>query len=444
MLFLYLSIEEPTTINIHRVSIQTYGGSMMRINHVLEQVIQRTFNFFPWYKSLISTTYQDLTKEHHLKDLPLLTSDVMEEHYYIRDHPFELISHLHRYQTSGTSRKHRKNIYYSEHDEEQYIRIKAEVLEVIMKGYQARRVLIDMGTGHAAATAEAIFHQLGLDVETVSFQLPINQHLARLSTFKPDVLYTMPSILDRILMASDDPLMYGIRKVILVGEVASLTWQQRVAERLGLDINDITDTYGSIEIGTIARYDHEFDRYLFVDGIIAEGLTLQEIGIYEDELEADERVLVLTSTVREFFPSIRFVTYDVVRDFESVMVDGQWRQSFRNIVRRIGNELKHGEKISIYDIEDVVYQHVKDVGIRVIASDNLLTVEIILKSELELLDPLVLKTIQLDISYRIPEIGTMIQNGLLQEIRVSQSVFNDVEHRNAVKFKKIHTSKEDL
>lgn len=416
----------------------------MHINHELEQVIQRTFNYFPWYKSLRSTTSQDFMKVQHLKDLPLLTSDVMEKHYYIQDHPFKQRSDIHRYQTSGTSRNYRKNIYYSECDEEQYIRIKAEVLGAILNSYQAHRALIDMGTGHAAATAEAIFHQLRLDVVTVSFQLPIQQHLDRLSTFRPDVLYTMPSILDRILMASDDPLIYGIRKVILVGEVASPSWQQRVAERLGIDKDDITDTYGSIEIGTIARYDHELDRYFVVDGIIAEGLTLQEVGIDGDELAADEQVLVLTSTVRDLFPAIRFVTYDVVRDFQSVMVDGQWRQSFRNIVRRIGHELKHGEKISIYDIEDVVYQHVKDVSIRVLATDNLLTVQIILKSELELLDSLVLKTFQHEIAHRIPEIGIMIQNGLLQEIRVLQSVYNDSEHRNAVKFKRIHNSKEVL
>ncbi|OAB45524.1 CoF synthetase [Paenibacillus glacialis] len=377
-----------------------------------------------------------------LEDLPLLTSTVLEEHYYICDHPFEQRLDLHRYQTSGTSRNLRKNIYYSEQDEDSYIRIKTEVLDVILHNYQAIRALVDMGTGHAAATAEVIFSRLGFEVETVSFQLPIEQHLERLATFRPDVLYTMPSILDRILMAADNPVSYGIRKVILVGEVASLTWQQRVAERLGLEKGDITDTYGSIEIGTIAHYNHELDRYIVVDGIIAEGLTPQELGIHELELADDERVLVLTSTVRDMFPAIRFVTYDVVRDFQPVMVDGQSRQSFRNIVRRVGSELKHGEKISIYDIEDVVFQHVQDASIKVLTSNNLLTIQIINKSVS--LDPHILEAVKHDITHRIPEIGIMIQNGLLEEIRVTHVIFDDSQHRNAVKLKRIHNSKEVL
>lgn len=412
----------------------------MLINHELEQLLQRTLDHFTWYAFLRTPSHHDYTTAQHLTDLPLITSDVLEEHYYIHDHSFEHRVDLHRYQTSGTSRNRRKNIYYSDHDEEHYIGIKADVLGAIMNEYQANRALIDMGTGHAAATADVIFRQLGLEVESVSFQLPIEQHLERLATFRPDVIYTMPSILDRILMASNDPLAYGIRKVILVGEVASLSWQQRVAERLGLDKVDITDTYGSIEIGTIACYDHTLDRYIVVDGIIAEGLTMQELGMHEDELAEDERVIVLTSTVRDMFPAIRFVTYDVVRDFQSVMVDGHLRQSFRNIVRRIGSELKHGEKISIYDIEDVVYQHVQDASIRIMTSNNLLTVQIINTSES--FDSLVLKAIQQDISHRIPEIGIMIQNGLLEEIQVTHTVFDDSQHRNTVKLKRVYNSKE--
>ncbi len=412
----------------------------MLINDELEQLLQRTVDHFEWYESLRTTSHYEHTKLKRLQDLPLLTSTVLEEHYYIRHHPFEQHLDLHRYQTSGTSCNLRKNIYYSKQDEDSYIRIKTDILSAILNGYQATRALVDMGTGHAAATAEVIFRRLGLEVETVSFQLPIEQHLERLAIFRPDVLYTMPSILDRILIASDDLLTYGIRKIILVGEVASLTWQQRVAERLGLDKRDITDTYGSIEIGTIARYNHEFDRYIVIDGIIAEGLTVEELGIHEFELADDERVLVLTSTVRDMFPAIRFVTYDVVRDFQTVMVDGQSKQSFRGIVRRVGNELKHGEKISIYDIEDVVYHHIQDASIKILTSNNLLTIQIINNSVS--LDSLVLEAIKHDIAHRIPEIGIMIQNGLLEEIQVTHAVFDDSQHRTAVKLKKIHNSKE--
>jgi len=412
----------------------------MRINDDLAQLIQRTGDHFRWYERLRTTPHDEHITDERLEDLPLLTSTMLEEHYYIPDHPFEQRLDLQRYQTSGTSRNLRKNIYYSRQDEDSYIRIKTDIIDAILNGYPATRVLVDMGTGHAAATAEVIFRRLGFEVEAVSFQLPIEQHLERLASFTPDVLYTMPSILDRILIASEDPLTYGIRKVILVGEVASLTWQQRVAERLGLEKEDITDTYGSIEIGTIARYHHELDQYIVVDGIIAEGLTPEELGIHEFELAVDERVLVLTSTVREMFPAIRFVTYDVVRDFCSVIVDGQSRQGFRNIVRRIGSELKHGEKISIHDIENVVYRHVQDANIKVLTSNNLLTIQIITKSEP--VDSLVLQEVQHDITHRIPEIGIMIQNGLLEEIQVTHAIYDDSQHRIAIKLKRIYNSKE--
>ncbi|MEC0089561.1 phenylacetate--CoA ligase family protein [Paenibacillus macquariensis] len=413
----------------------------MRISDDLAQLIQRTGEHFRWYERLLTTTHDEhTTAVERLEDLPLLTSTILEDHYYIPEHPFEQRHDLHCYQTSGTSRNFRKNIYYSNQDEDNYIRIKTDVLSGILNAYPATRALVDMGTGHAAATAEVIFRRLGLEVETVSFQLPIEQHLERLASFRPDVLYTMPSILDRILLASDDPSTYGIRKVILVGEVASLSWQQRVAEQLDLEKEDITDTYGSIEIGTIARYQHGVDRYIVVDGIIAEGLTPDELGIHEFELADDERVLVLTSTVRETFPAIRFVTYDVVRDFRTMIVDGQWRQSFRSMVRRIGSELKHGEKISIYDIESVVYSHVQDVNIKVLTSNNLLTIQIITRSEP--VDSLVLQAIQYDIAHCIPEIGIMIQNGLLEDIQVTHAIYDDSQHRNTIKLKRIYNSKE--
>ena len=414
----------------------------MLITQELEQYIQRTSNRFLWYKSLASQSHNRHTTAHSLEDLPLMTSTVLEKYYYIPDSPLEQYKNHHCYQTSGTSSNLRKNIYYSNHDEDEYIRIKASVMDTIQYGYAATRVLIDMGTGHAAATAKVLFAQLGLEVETVSFQLPIQQHLERLTVFRPDVLYTMPSILERILLSSNDPTAYGIRKIILVGEVASPTWQQQVADRMELDPNDITDTYGSIEIGTIARYDHTVDRYIIVEGIIAEGLTAQGVGQVTDVLAENESVLVLTSTVRELFPALRFVTYDVVRDFQSEMVNGQMRQSFQSITRRIGNELKHGEKISLYDIEVAVYRHVHDASIRVISTNNELTVQIINNSGS--LDMFVLEAIQRDISQQIPEIRIMIQNGLLQEIRVIQGLFDDSQHRNTIKLKRIHTQEDVL
>ncbi|WP_233531200.1 phenylacetate--CoA ligase family protein [Paenibacillus alkalitolerans] len=408
----------------------------MLINNELSDQIRRTANIFNWYAEMIEPLRNGVERglPLELEQLPLMTSRLLEKHYYSGDDPLGPRAGLSRYRTSGTSANRRKSIYYSKQDEERYIRIKTEVFADILRGFQARKAMADMGTGHAAATAETVFRTLGLEVETVSYTLPIERHLERLAAFRPDVLYTMPSILDRILMASPDPSVYGIRKVILVGEAASLSWLGQAAERLGLAPGDITDTYGSIEVGTIARYDHDLGRYLFTDGIFAEGLTAREAGEDEEHLAEDERVLVLTSTVRDMFPVIRFVTYDVVRDFRPVIVNGEPRQSFRSIVRRIGSELKHGEKISIYDIENAVYRHIRNASIMVSAADNALTVQIFGDSATEE----ALRAIRCDVADRIPEIGVMIRNGMLRDIRVVACPFDDSVNRSAVKLKKIY------
>ncbi|TYP76621.1 CoF synthetase [Paenibacillus methanolicus] len=408
----------------------------MNPDHALVEKLRQTKLLFPWYESLISSSAGTGVLPHsaRLAELPLMTAEVLEKHYYAADEPFAGRTDIYCYKTSGTSSGRRKSIYYSAEDEARYLAIKLNVVSAILSDARLTRAMADMGTGHAAATAEAVFRQLGMETESIPFQLPIERHVERLAAFRPEVLYTMPSILDRILMASPDPIQYGIRKIILVGEAAPPAWQQRAAERLGIRPGDITDTYGSIEIGTIASYDHALGRYVLTEGLIAEGLRAEEAGVGEAELGPDERILVLTSTVRDLFPAIRFVTYDVVRDFESIVVNGETRASFKSLVKRVGNELKHGEKISVYDIEDAVYRHIRDAAIRVVAKDNALTVHILG----ETVAPDALDAIKQEIAGRIPEIGVMIQGGMLQEIRVIAGAFDDTVHRQAIKGKKIH------
>jgi cysteine synthase A/phenylacetate-CoA ligase len=291
-----------------------------------------------------------------------------------------------------------------------------------------------MGTGHAEATAVEVFRRLGMEVESVSFRLPVERHIEMLSDFKPEVLYTMPSILERILHASENPASYGIRHVILVGEIAAPAWIERTADRLGIGKACITDTYGSIEIGTIAYFSHQHGRYLLAEGLVAEGKRPEEIGADLEPLADDEeRVLVLTSTVREAFPAVRYVTYDVVRDLRPIWAEGSWRQSFRSIVKRIGPDLKHGEKISIYDIESVVFRHLEQASVRVKVAGNALIVYIHgPQPAAEQLDH-----IRHDLENRIPEIGTMISSGLLDRIQVLGGAFEDETYRGTVKNKKI-------
>lgn len=394
----------------------------------LQRLVREVSDIHPWYKAMIGDGGAKTISG--LDDLPLVTAEVMEAYY---DNP-SADPALSVYRTSGTGSGRRKTILYSAEDDGHYIGIKTKLFGELLADSGCKRAMADMGTGHAANTALAIFDRLGLEGEAIPFERPIDEHVARLLAFKPDVLYTMPSILEHLVHASDNPQAYGIRKIILVGEIATPAWQHNMCRLFGLAREDIIDTYGSIEVGTIAHYDHRLGRYLLADGLYAEGIDAAQLGEEVGPLDEDERILVLTSFVRHMLPCIRLVTYDVVRDFRPVTVNGEERQSFRAIVKRVGRELKHGEKISLYDIEQAVCRHVRDAAIRVRARNNALVVMIKSKADIRPFVPL----IQADIRERIPEIGTMIRGGLLDDIRVEVVAGDEALARGPVKSKKIY------
>lgn len=384
---------------------------------------------FAWYENLAGVPIPDRM---NVEQLPLMTASVLEQYYYRQPPPDA--SELAAYRTSGTSSGRRKTIYYSERDDEHYIEIKTKLFGAWLGASEGRRAMADMGTGHAASTALTIFRRLGLEAEALSFELPIERHLERLSSFRPHILYTMPSILEQIVHASAEPSQYGIRNIILVGEIAPLEWQRRMARQFGLTERDILDTYGSIEIGTIAVYSHDLGKYVLAEGLYAEGIGTDQLTEAWEPLLPNERVLVLTSFVRSAFPALRFVTYDVVRDLETVAIDGVPRQCFRCISKRIGPELKHGEKISLYDIEDVIFGFVDEAEVKVQVVDNVLHVFLKSKS----LDDRVLPRIREAMEQKIADIGTMIRNGLLRSIEVQAVKEGESFVRGAVKKKRIY------
>ncbi|MDF2935391.1 MAG: hypothetical protein K0Q90_764 [Paenibacillaceae bacterium] len=392
----------------------------------LQKKLQEITGVFPWYNELLGKELTSCT----LQDLPLMSAEILEAHYYNKPADPALAV----YRTSGTSSGRRKSIFYSEEDDRHYVDIKTKLFGQLIAGSGCTRALADMGTGHAASTALDIFQRLGLEGDAIPFELPVEEHIERLQAFKPDLLYTMPSILDHIVHAAPDPRAFGIRRIILVGEVATPQWQQNMAELFGLHPNHITDTYGSIEMGTMAYYSHEAGRYLFAEGIYAEGIEAQELGLEIEPLGSDEHILAVTSFVRRELPALRFVTYDVVRDLRTVSVDGVERQSFQAIVKRVGKELKHGEKISLYDIEQAVYRHVPEAIVRVKVRDNALAVHIRSKSLLHTAIP----AIRTEIRECIPEIGLMIQNRLLDDIEVFAVERDEPPERAQVKNKKLY------
>lgn len=146
----------------------------------------------------------------------------------------------------------------------------------------------------------------------------------------------------------------------------------------------------------------------------AEGIKTEELPEDLEPLPENEKVLCLTSFVRGAFPAVRYVTNDVVRNLRTKIIEGKQRQVFDCIVKRVGKEIKHGEKISLYDIENTVYKYLSMAQIRVESANNRLIIKIY-SEELTLEN---IPIIQESIENSIHEIGTMIKNGILERIQV--------------------------
>ena len=338
---------------------------------LLKKKISETIDVFPWYGRLINAD-----KLENITNLPLMTPNILEKYYYSN----QLDGKYDVYQTSGTSTGNRKKIFYSPEDDENYIKLRANIYRKFIPIGSMKSVFSDMGTGHAANTAKKVFESLDLSFESVSYNAPIEQHIEGLAKFKPDIFYTMPSILDNIIANSKTPKDYGIKKIILVGEIASKQWINKIAKIFEIKETDILDTYGSIEIGTMATYNHDNECYVIEENLFAEGIKTEELPDDLEALPENEKVLALTSFVRCAFPAIRYVTNDVVRNLRTQIIEGKPRQVFDCIVKRVGKEIKHGEKISLYDIENNVYKYLSKAQIRVEDTNNRLIVKIIVKN----------------------------------------------------------------
>lgn len=390
----------------------------------LRSKVAEVIRTFPWYADLLSPQ-----KIKRLADLPLLTDAVLEKHYYAAPVP----GAAGVYETSKTSANKRKLVSYSAEDEARYLDIKTKRFADFLAGDHIKKGCIDVGVGHVCATTGIIFDRLGLEHITIDIHLPLAEHIRILKDFKPELLYAPPSLLDRILQVFSDPRIFGVRKIAPIGEVITENWAQKMAAAFGLHMTDLLFAYGSTETGPMATYSHEHGKYLLVDGVYAEALTAEEIDSSLGPLAADERILVITTFNRQFFPGLRYVTYDVVRGFEPLMVSGNEKQGFDCISRRVGTEYKHGERISIHDIENVVFQYVDRAVVRASVKNNRLTVGLFSKD----LTIDVLKKINQSIQSAVPEIGVMIKSGLLDAIQVEQLDESRLLDTGAEKKKKI-------
>lgn len=371
----------------------------------LTQLVNRTRLTFNWYDNLLEGL--DLYNI-SISEFPIITEDILEERYF--HHPHQNLDHFYEYYTSGTSSKKRKRVLYSENDQAIYLQQRQSIIKDFC-GSRYSRSCADLGTGHAAATATTIFKSMGFEVVSIDFTRPIAEHLEILNKFQPEIFFTMPVILDNLI--NTQRLNINPKKIILLGDIATQAWQRNIANYFDIHTHDILDLFGSIEIGSIAFYNHELGCYQFDSYIFPE--CIHPSKLYPDiNYEGHGDILLLTSYAREYFPAIRFVTNDLIVGFEIKEHKGKEIYTFQHSLGRFSTEYKHGEKVNLYDINEAIVNQVSNILYDVNDSNGVLTIRL----GSTYIAPHVIQKIKDDIRKRNPVVDQMISSGLVPDIEI--------------------------
>lgn len=342
--------------------------------------------------------------------MPYIRENILEEKYYESSN--ELLQDQMVYYTSGTSSGERKKVIYSPRDHSYYLQHRKKVISDFLSATQYRRACADLGTGHAAASAKHIFTDLGYATKDIDFTQPIQEHIALINEYQPEILFTMPMILESMIHA--DTLTHRFKKIILVGDVASQEWQKTVAEYFHIAIDDILDLYGTIEVGAIAFYNHDTKLYHFHDHIIPEMVDPKHFGFEYERTNVS--LGVLTSLKREYFPAVRYVTNDLFQGYQEIEYQGKRVSAFSHILGRVGLETKHGEKLSLHDISSAIAKYIP--GARFEIEKNL--TECIIKIASTTCSQEALDAVKNDLYYSNPDIHYMAKAGLIKDIIVKK------------------------
>jgi fumarate---(S)-2,3-diaminopropanoate ligase len=310
-----------------------------------EQVVTTVRQNVSWYDDIVARCGYDVTRDP--SQLPLIDEPLLTKHYYHADGPVPEGTQV--YQTSGTSTGARKKIHYSTRDHLDYVAQRKKIFARFIT-LDCKVACSDLGTGHAASSAAEIFGELGLESFHIDFRRPVAEHIELLNRHRPDVLFTMPMILDSIIQTGE--IAFHPKKIIVVGDVASRAWKKHIVDVFGLGRTDLLDVIGSIEVGSIAYECFVCGYYHFDDHIIPE--TVAPSVLFDGVEPGSAEILILTSKNRTVFPAIRFVTNDLIEGFGWRQCQGRYSFTFERMIGRLGEELKNGEKISLYDISEAV------------------------------------------------------------------------------------------
>ncbi|QIB42670.1 CoF synthetase [Streptomyces aureoverticillatus] len=382
---------------------------------------------FPWYGRLLDASGARETGALH--DFPVIDDEVLTRHYYTAAH--DDLPDAFAFLTSGTSSGRRKRILYSQADEDAYAAQRKALFQDFTRGLSVGSVAVaDLGTGHAADAARRIFVDMGFEAHDIDFQRPLEEHVTLLNYWQPDVLFTMPMILDR-LMQSPDRLHISPRKIMVVGDLATANWRRIVARHFGIAVTDVLDVFGSIEVGAIAHLCADTGLYHFHDHILPE--VIHPAELYADETASasvttgtDSGALLLTSFTRSYFPALRYVTGDLISGLCVIEYQGRRVHAFERIDGRLGGDFKHGERVSSHDICQAMATVFPGAAFEV-SDDDGLVIRVVAH---EILDDQ-LAAVRKLLMEAAPDVSQMITSGMVGEIGVKAIAADELKSTHA-------------
>lgn len=382
----------------------------------MRRVVARARANFRWYDELVRASGYDADGDPGR--LPLLDDAVLSRHYYNAEHPH--LGECQSYYTSGTSTGARKRILYSAADHELYVRERHRIFSAFVTP-DCRVACADLGTGHAASSADEIFRAMGLESHSINFRRPLGEHVEFLNALRPDVLFTMPMILESLIHTGE--LRFAPKKIIVVGDVASRAWKEHVLAHFSLRRGDLLDIVGSIEVGSIAHECFDCGLYHFDTHITPEAVAPELIdGDYAPAGGA--RILLLTSSARTVFPAVRFVTNDLVEGFTTHTCGGRRVFAIERITGRVGPELKNGEKVSLYDISEAVNRYLPGSRFEVYKDSRRFVIRVCSR---DFTDDKA-EQIKLFVRRKNPDVNQMIQSSLVADIEVCSVAVGDLSN----------------
>ena len=361
-----------------------------------------------WYADRLAAC--GFTRSQTFDNVPVLTEEDFELGYYLAQEDDRDASGSAAFTTSGTTSGVGRRVSWPPADHRYYVEQRAALFRSLM-GDSCRTAVADLGTGHAQASAVEIFASLGLEGHEIDVSTPIDGHVASLRRWQPDLLYTMPVILERIVGAGGPG--YVPRWIVVLGDMAPRPWRRALEQRLGMKSGRIVDVFGSIEVGAIAYSDDEHERYLFHEHIVPESIdspTPRSDG---------GQLLVLTSTEREGFPAVRYAATDIVRGLRPIVVAGRRRWAFDAHLGREGTMIKHGEALSL----PLMTERIAAVAPGVAWSVRREGLEAVIEIDAHAWSPALAEAVRRAVRDAHPAVDAMIASGLIGDLRVEPRAF---------------------